>query len=269
MKIVKQTVTHIPQPTSNHAQWLERIGRVCYKSEDKITENSAEKFLDMLIKNGHTSIFEHLQLIFKYRGYNIWYNSKFAKIDELYVSANFRAILDCGVPNISPLDYFEKLVNEQITNEEKQREKTYLANNSHFVETFHIVTDRATSHELVRHRTGSFTQESTRFINYKKKFSDIEFIQPIGLFNDELVKIWKDAMRYAQVAYDDMITLAKPEIARSVLPHSTKTELYMTCRLKDWKHFLDLRLSPKASPQIRDIAEKIQIKLKEKYTSLF
>jgi len=162
---------------------LERIGRVSYKSEDKITEDSAAKFVKMLIDSGHESTIEHVSL------------------------------------------------------------------------TVHIITDRGVSHELVRHRIASFTQESTRYCNYSKgKFgSELTVIMP-PLQPVELSE-WKITIQAIEASYLRLINEGvSSQLARLVLPHSLKTELYMTMNFREWRHFFKLRTSPKAHPQMRELA---------------
>jgi len=164
---------------------LEYIGRVCYKSEDKITSDSAAKFVGILIKNGHESVIEH-----------------------------------------------EKI-------------------------TVKITCDRGISHEIVRHRLASYSQESTRYCNYnKEKFgSELTFIRPdFWKDNPQKYAVWEQTMAQVEKAYLQLIeTGAAPDEARAVLPNSLKTEIVMTMNLREWRHFFVLRTSPKAHPQMREI----------------
>lgn len=126
--------------------------------------------------------------------------------------------------------------------------------------TFRIVCDRGVSHELVRHRLNSFSQESTRYVNYGKR--GIGMINPFPCFeakrSPEMLEAWEDAMEFASNAYNKMIKLgAPPELARSVLPNSLKTELVMSGNPRQWRNFLKLRVSPKAHPQMREISGMI------------
>lgn len=125
--------------------------------------------------------------------------------------------------------------------------------------TFRITCDRGVTHELVRHRLAAFSQESTRFVNYAKKIG-IQFIHPITAFamGTELVAVWEKAMAAAEDAYLEMIALgAPPELARSVLPNSTRTEIVMTCNFREWRHICRLRRAPDVHPQMREIANMI------------
>ena len=184
MKIVNQSWYFIDEIDGLEIlKKLERIGRVSYKSEDKITEDSAAKFVKMLINSGHESVIEHVSL------------------------------------------------------------------------TAYIITDRGVSHELVRHRIASFTQESTRYCNYSKgKFgSELTVIMP-PLQPVELSE-WKITIQAIEASYLRLINEGvSSQLARLVLPNSLKTELYMTMNFREWRHFFKLRTSPKAHPQMRELA---------------
>jgi len=186
MNIVEQSVglLHI---TSEPEKEIERAGRTCYKSEDKITDDSAAKFIRMITKRGHESVIEH-------------------------ASASFR-----------------------------------------------IITDRGITHEIVRHRLVSYSQESTRYCNYcKDKFgSEITVIEPFYLTPIQR-EVWFNACCNAERSYMTLIAEGcAPQMARSVLPTCLKTEIVMTCNFREWRHFIKLRTNNAAHPQIRDIARKI------------
>lgn len=123
--------------------------------------------------------------------------------------------------------------------------------------TVNIICDRGISHELVRHREASFAQESTRYCNYSKgKFgSDVTVIRPIG-FGEKTPEwdIWYDACAMATESYMDLLDKGvKPQMARSVLPNSTKTEIVITANLREWRHIFGLRCAFDAHPQMRQI----------------
>jgi thymidylate synthase (FAD) len=133
----------------------------------------------------------------------------------------------------------------------------------HVYASFRIVCDRGGSHEFVRHRIASYTQESTRYCNYSKdKFGrEISVIQPPGL-NDASLVAWREAVDRAETSYLALIDNGvQPQIARSVLPTCLKTEVVTTMNFRAWRNFLEQRLSPKAHPQMREIAEMIRDKL--------
>lgn len=134
----------------------------------------------------------------------------------------------------------------------------------HLSITVRIVCDRGVTHEIVRHRLASYSQESTRYCNYK---GGVSFIippwsavepgtydhSPVGLKDGDLT--WFNAMLQAEGAYMDLIEDGwKPQMARSVLPNSLKTEIVMTANLREWRHFFKLRTSLQAHPQMREIA---------------
>jgi thymidylate synthase (FAD) len=125
--------------------------------------------------------------------------------------------------------------------------------------TVRIVCDRGVSHEIVRHRLASYSQESTRYCNYGKKGSEITFIAPIfwkeSVATSERYRVWRVAMANAEEAYLHLLAFgASPQEARSVLPNSLKTEIVMTCNLREWRHFFRLRAAAGAHPQMREIA---------------
>lgn len=162
---------------------LERYGRTAYKSEDKITTDSAAKFIKTIIKSGHESVIEH-----------------------------------------------EKI-------------------------TVKIICDRGITHEIVRHRLASYTQESTRYCDYFK-LGSIVVISPFFFENDKKKwKIWEKTMKACEKGYNHLRKLgASSQEARSVLPNSLKTEVVITYNLREWRHFLKLRTARGAHPQMREIA---------------
>lgn len=123
--------------------------------------------------------------------------------------------------------------------------------------TVRIICDRGVSHELVRHRIASYSQESTRFCNYSnERFgSELTFIKPCFWAEDsEEYKIWHDSMQEAEKHYFDLLKAnATPQEARSVLPNSLKTEIVMTMNLREWRHFFRLRTAEDAHPQMKEI----------------
>ncbi len=120
--------------------------------------------------------------------------------------------------------------------------------------TVKIYCDRGVTHEIVRHRIGSYSQESTRYCNYSG--SGIEVIHPLFfLQGSEQYQIWEKAMLACEEAYNKLIALgAKPQEARCVLPNSLKTEIVVTYNLREWRHFFRLRCAKDAHPQMREVA---------------
>jgi len=121
--------------------------------------------------------------------------------------------------------------------------------------TVKIVCDRGISHEIVRHRIASYTQESTRYCAYK----ELEIILPQEIKdNKEAKKLFLESIKQIEKNYLELLSLGiKPEIARNILPHALKTELYCTFNLREWRHIFELRCSENAHPQIRRIFLKI------------
>lgn len=202
MKIIKPYIELIDAPDYGAMlKKIERIGRVCYKSEGKITEDSAEGFIRGIIKRGHESVIEH------------------ASISVL------------------------------------------------------VVCDRGVSHEIVRHRIASYSQESTRYCNYSKGDfgGEITVIEPCFLERGVGAwYIWENECARAEMAYFDMLEYGcSPQEARDVLPNSLKTELVMTMNLREWRHFIKLRTSPAAHPQMCEVANIIAEDFTQRYPVFF
>ena len=218
MNILKagfEILTPISEGGIEELKHIEKIGRVCYKSEGNITEDgeSAKKFVKMLINRGHEAMIEHSSLSIKF------------------------------------------------------------------------TVDRGVSHELVRHRIASFAQESTRYVNYSlDKFGNeinvINIRDGINLDNkmknmdssiiDAILREWFSAMKDAEKHYMKMIKLgATPQIARSVLPNSTKTEITITANYREWRNFFKLRVPATAHPQMREVTIPLLKELKNRLPIIF
>lgn len=148
----------------------------------------------------------------------------------------------------------------------------------HYDISVRIICDRGVTHEIVRHRIGSYAQESTRYNNYASgKFgNELTFIAPcfwyknIGDIELEKYNIWHNAMQNIEEIYLRLISLgATPQEARSVLPNSLKTEIVVKFNLREWRHFLTLRTSKAAHPQMREIANMILKEFHEKLPVIF
>ena len=125
--------------------------------------------------------------------------------------------------------------------------------------TYEIVTDRGVSHELVRHRLASFQQQSTRYVKFSRQTGGIPVIKPFGITGAAYFN-WKEAMQAAEDAYFTLIKIGcKPQLARSVLPNSLATRLFMSMNLRELRHFLKLRLSKKAHPDMQMVAYLIGV----------
>ena len=199
MRIVEPSV-EIMTPLDGAAilKHIEMCGRVCYKSEDRITEDSAERFVRTLIKRGHESVLEHFDI------------------------------------------------------------------------TVRFVCDRGVSHELVRARIASYSQESTRYCNYGHN-GEIAVIAPCRLSEGTVpYVVWEEACKQAEKAYMNLLAGGcKPEIARSVLPTCLKTEVCFTMNLRELRHFLRLRTSKAAHPDMRLLATTLLARLKTEIPVVF
>jgi len=153
-------------------------------------------------------------------------------------------------PNGNPEAFIAKLVNNK-----------HLSVIEHASATILIGTDRGVTHELVRHRLASYSQVSTRYVNYNKK--QIAFVIPVELKGNGLAcNIWTGAMEHCQEAYEIMIQAGcSPQNARSVLPNSLYTEIVVTMNFRSWLHFLELRTAPNAHPDMRAVAELVKNEL--------
>lgn len=266
MIITNASVEEIKQ--TDLLKHIELCGRTCYKSTDKITENSSKTFVDKLIKANHGAMLEHGTVYLTipsceslYREvsgaeYNLirgLLNNKYTAIviqpinfgeDYKYlITTNFRVIIENNFKEL-----YSKYGVEQPKNHLKRR-------------TFKIICDRSISHEFVRHRVFSFAQESQRYCNYSKdKYNNqITVIKPCYFNEDsEEYSIWKNSCENCETAYLKLIKTCKPEEARAVLPNSTKTELIMTGFEYDWDNLFELRCANSAHPQAREIAFKIK-----------
>jgi thymidylate synthase (FAD) len=202
MKIIEPSVEILtPVDGIEVLKALELAGRTCYKSEDKITEDSCVKFVQNVLMRGHEAVIEH---------YNV---------------------------------------------------------------TVRFVCDRGVTHEIVRHRIASYCQESTRYCNYSQgKFgNEITVIKPCFFEDGSLnYAYWESSCRDAEASYINLIENgATPQEARSVLPNSLKTEIIMTANMREWRHFLKLRTSTAAHPQMREVAIMLLNQFKSKIPVLF
>lgn len=119
-----------------------------------------------------------------------------------------------------------------------------------------IRTSRDITHETVRHRLFSFTQESTRFVNGRRSYPQgLEFIKPIELKTQEVIWHWQQACQNAETEYFDMLEKkVRPQEARSVLPNSLAATISVTGNLRNWRHFFLMRTSQETHPDFRRIS---------------
>lgn len=261
MKLIKPYCEIIPQEPGLQGIYkqIELAGRTCYKSEDKITETSAEDFVNRMIKSGHDAMLEHgtVYLKMKYGGTNrdesddiyVYTKNKYSEYETdsygtYYITTNLRVLVENGW--LSDLRY---LCDPEIPHKKRV--------------TVKFVCDRGISHELVRHRAFSFAQESSRYCNYSKnKFgNEITCIEPT--WYDESEQFIKDsftsALKEMEKEYFDLLKAGKTaQQARQVLPTALKTEVVMTGFIEDWKHFFSLRCDKAAHPDMQYLANSLK-----------
>lgn len=238
---------------------VERAARLCYRSEDKITDDSYKKFIAMLEDRKHKSPYEHGTVYLQFNSKlsaEKYIKNPYSKVNyycfSYYVTTNYRVIKEHGW----------------------EEDLKYLCEPSeHHIKriSVHIITSIGISRELNRHRCHSICEESTRYCNYSKdKFgNEITFIIPDwvnthcpneehkGLSGVDLE--WSEAMINAEASYFILLREGwNPQQARSVLPLDTKTELIHTAFEDDWEEFFKLRCSPAAHPMMQDLANKIK-----------
>ena len=290
MRLCKPSFEIWKQPTGLEGVYkqIEKVGRVCYRSEDKITEDSAKPFVDRMIKSGHGAMLEHgtvyLKITYKDTNFTtlcmFYGKNKYSVLNHsednniYYITTNYRVLVENN--HLSDLKY--------LCEPTEFHEKRI---------TVHFVCDRGVSHELVRHRVFSFAQESQRYCNYSKdKFgNELTFIIPCWMdisegsielgnydktsarYKDGIVRQIDTIPPYTGVDFirnlcesesDYLLMLNRgwtPQQARAVLPNALKTELVMTGFVSDWKHFFELRCDSAAHTQARELA----IPLKEEF----
>lgn len=287
MKLIESSVQIIEE--KDPYKMIELAGRTCYKSEDKITENSAKEFVDRMIKLGHGAMLEHGTIYLTIDGedpnlskiqsnphtkvnlvpYEVLTESNYTISYKAYITTNLRVLVENNLKEllcyqVEPTEHHEKRI------------------------TAKFICDRGVSHEFVRHRVFSFAQESTRYCDYSKdKFgNDITYIIPSWLDlpegkysnwdNDwcdvsELKLLYPEvdnlsdpancflqSIKNAEYYYFMLINRGwKPQQARQVLPNATKTELVMTGFESDWEHFFELRCSGAAHPDVKKLADEL------------
>lgn len=275
MKLIESSVQIIEE--KDPYKMIELAGRTCYKSEDKITENSAKEFVDRMIKLGHGAMLEHgtIYLTIAKTAMNIgdpifYIKNKYSKVNEdglfYYITTNMRVLvennrLDDLQYQVEPTEHHEKRI------------------------TVKWILDRVTGESFLRHRVFSFARESTRYCNYSKdKFNnEITFIKPtwldiptgnytywdgdwcdidkmkIQLPSDNGITdnfLW--CLNNAETQYNLLINKGwKPQQARQVLPFAVCSPLVMTGFESDWEHFFSLRCSSKAHPDAKKLADEL------------
>ena len=259
---------------------IEYAGRICYKSHDKMMDGSSEEFVNRMINSGHNSVLEHgtIYLVIPNQEAGVcsdFEENKFSHCEICngfhYVTTNYRVIVENDF-----MDYLKYMVDEP-------------SQCHHLRISVKFNTQIAVSREFNRHRTDSIVEQSTRYCNYARdKFNneitintptflskeDLDEVDHMALMFDlrELfdfcydkediaapVSYWMLANRTAEFCYMKMIEKGwKAQEARTILPLDTNTELVHTAFIKDWKHFLELRTSSAAHPDIQVLANNIR-----------
>ena len=283
MKLIKPSFEILDQQCGLEGIYkqIEIAGRTCYKSEDKITDDSAKEFVDRMIKSGHGAMLEHGTVYLAipisewrctddYR--DSYISNPYSNVNDslvdwennegtVYITTNFRVLVENGWLDdlqyiCEPTEYHEKRI------------------------TVKFITDQGILREFTRHRVFSFAVESTRYCNYSKnRFShEITFIQPnwisdkdienyhmdFGYFTDQdtnhitAVNRFMSALKNAEYFYMELIKLGwKPQQARNILPLATKCDMVMTGFVSDWEHFFELRDATSAHPQAQELAHSL------------
>lgn len=285
MKLIESSVQIIEE--KDPYKMIELAGRTCYKSEDKITENSAKEFVDRMIKLGHGAMLEHGTIYLTIDGedpnlskiqsnpytkvnlvpYEVLTEGNYTISYKAHITTNLRVLIENNLKEllqyqVEPTEHHEKRI------------------------TAKFICDRGVSHEFVRHRVFSFAQESQRYCNYNKdKFNnELTFIKPTWLdiptgdytywdgdwcdIDNMKIQLPSDngvadnflwCLNNAGMQYRLLINKGlKPQEARGVLPNATKTELVMTGFESDWEGFFRLRCSGAAHPDARKLADKLR-----------
>ena len=296
MKIIKPSYEILPQASGLDGMYkqIEKVGRTCYKSEDKITNESAKPFVDRMISSKHYAMLEHGTI------YLDCPQHVFTKyIDNPYSKCNYtKSNIEMDEEYYSSLYYTDKQEDFFVTTNMRVLVENgwlgdlqYLCEPTEYHErriTVKFTCDRGVSHEFVRHRVFSFAQESTRYCNYSKdKFeNEITYILPpwmddlqvgvhdskvivdetisydwdsIGMDKQEVQEVFfMQSLALSEVNYMDLLKHGwKAQEARAILPNALKTELVMTGFESDWKHFFDLRaygVTGKPHPQASELA---------------
>lgn len=262
-------------------QQIERAGRVCYKSENNTTEDSAKPFVGRMIEHEHYAMLEHgtVYLTCNHGELPLYANNKFSHVNTIdgkdYITTNLRVMAENKT--LEDLKY--------RTDFEKGKHELRI--------TVHFTTQIAITREYNRHRANSMAEQSTRYCNYtKNKFgSEISINLPTWVkgdleINDEKfvelcedvaneetndwtpIDAWLFANQAAEFAYMKLIAMGcKPQEARVILPLDTNTELVHTAFVSDWKHFFDLRAlgtTGAPHPDAKILAEPLYEEFKER-----
>lgn len=286
---------------------LEACGRICYKSEDLISEASALPFVTKIAAHGHNSVLEMavvtLQvdcsptqitdllgcqpkfLIIDKREGGLLITGSVRAFRELYlrypdneIIASITSFLGGRHPYLfegvwdAEKDWQpEKVlsVKKVPLDEVEEFSADLLLRHRHVGVKF--IVNRAVTHELVRHRPCSFLQESQRYCRYSEdKFDNqVSFIKPM-FYKEESdeYRLWEKAMADSEAIYLKLLETSSPQAARTVLPNSCKTEIIVYCNLEEWRHIFRLRTTPAAEPSMREIMIPLAGIFRKRYPAL-
>lgn len=288
---------------------IELCGRLCYKSEDKIVAGSTEPFIKRIVQHGHNSVMEMAALTLKvaYDAESMatqffGVQPKFLQIDrtdkkELLITGTVRAFRELArdhgnvkiIKAISaflgekyPLFYFDLAPKRGwIPQDGVKVEKLSLAEvddlsadlrAKHRFVAVRFVTNRAVTHEIVRHRPCSYLQESQRYCRYsEEKFgNEVTFIKPMFFAEgSEEYRLWEKAMAETEAIYLKLLETSSPQAARTVLPNSCKTEIIVYANLMEWLHIFRLRTTMAAEPSMREVMNPLLLAMKGKFATIF
>ena len=282
MKLIKQSFEILDQQCGLEGIYkqIERAGRTCYKSEDKITEDSAKEFVDRMIKSGHGAMLEHgtvylampteTMIPIEANGWGKYTKNPYSKGFRVCdVNGQKRVAITTNLRVLVENDWLDDL--QYICEPTEYHEKRI---------TVKFITDQGILREFTRHRVFSFAVESTRYCNYSKnRFSnEVTFIQPNWISDEDVkdyhinynyfidqdnnhitaVNRFMSALKNAEYFYMELIKLGyKPQQARNILPLATKCDMIMTGFVSDWKHFFELRDAASAHPQAQELAHSL------------
>ncbi len=286
---------------------LEACGRICYKSEELITDDSALPFVKRVASHGHNSVLEMavvtLQVKCTPQNYSdfLGCQPKFLVIDQyaegLLVTGSIRGFREmyqrCPADEVvqAMVTFLGKkhpyLFEGVWSTTESQQVKSNLEVCKVTLEDVDALPDelllrhrfvgvtffvnRAVTHEIVRHRTCSFLQESQRYCRYSQdKFENqVTFIKPM-FFKEgsEEYSLWARAMQETEAIYLKLLETSTPQAARTVLPNSCKTEIIVYCNLEEWRHIFRLRTHKTAEPSMREIMIPLAEELTARYPAI-
>ena len=258
----------IPNKFINDYSTIEQFDEENFEDSPYYENLTAEDFVDMLMKSGHGAMLEHGTVYMQIDTFldipedkkldkrvHQYDSNRFTKVNSMYIGQGcWRYYITTNLRVLVENDWLDDL--KYVCEPTEYHAKRITAK---------FICDRGVSHEIVRHRTMSFAQESTRYCNYSKsKFGqELTFIEPAWEFpSSDIINIkerFEAILGEAEANYMELITLGfKPQEARAVLPNALKTEIVVTAFIDDWKHFFELRCDSAAHPDIRKLALDLQ-----------